>query len=141
MQPYPYSPVAWKPGEPAPPGYKVIEKRSWPFVTGLSVFGASWGFSAILGAVAAGVGTNKGAAGVFIIPVVGPWIDLGWQKMTEADAIFTGVMGALQTLGAASLIAGIVLPKKQKLVPLMGRVDLAPILAPNAQGAGLTGTF
>lgn len=118
----------------------MIETRRWPFVTGLAVFGASWGFSLILGAVALGVGTNKPAAGVFLIPVAGPFIDLAWQKMTTDDAVFTGVIGGLQTLGAASLIAGIVLPKKQKLVPLAS-LQLSPMIGQNARGLGLTGSF
>ena len=91
--------------------------------------------------IALGVGTNKPAAGVFIIPVLGPFIDLAWQKMTTDDAVFTGIVGGLQALGAASLIAGIVLPKKQKIVPLVGDVRLSPVITPQAQGFGLTGSF
>ena len=135
------APDAWKPGEPPPPGYKVSERRAWPFLPGLIVFTTSWGTSAILGAFAAAVGTNKAAAGVFIIPVVGPFIDLGWQKMIPADAVFTAVMGGLQTVGAAGLIAGLVLPKQQKLVRNSASLELTPVVTPTSQGFGLTGTF
>lgn len=135
------APDAWKPGEPPPPGYRVSERRAWPFLPGLIVFTTSWGTSAILGAFAAAVGTNKAAAGVFIIPVVGPFIDLGWQKMIPADAVFTAVMGGLQTVGAAGLIAGLVLPKQQKLVRNFASLELTPVVTPTSQGFGLTGTF
>jgi hypothetical protein len=107
----------------------------------MAVLGSSWGFSLLLGGIAAGVGCNKAAAGVFMIPVVGPFIDLAWQKMTSDDAVFTGIVGGLQALGAASLIVGLVLPKKQRLVPGVADLHLSPIVTPQVGGLGLTGSF
>jgi hypothetical protein len=118
----------------------IEERRRWLFLTGIIPFASVWGFSAILGGFAAAVGTNKTAAGLFIIPVAGPFIDLATQKMQAADRVFCVVDGSLQILSAAALVASFAWPKK-KLVPALADFHAAPVVTRDMAGLAFGGAF
>ncbi|MBK8251626.1 MAG: hypothetical protein IPK82_03030 [Polyangiaceae bacterium] len=135
-------PNDWQPGDPVPVGYQVGEqRRRWPIIGGVVVFSSVWGFCALTGIFAAIVGSNKTAAGVFIIPVAGPFINLATQTMGSDDAIFTATTGVLQTIGAGAIIAGLVMPPVKKLVPIKADLSITPTIGQTTQGVSVMGTF
>lgn len=102
-------------------------ERTWPnrpmLVTGLVVFGGTYGASAIVGAA-----SNREADDKLFLPVVGPWLDLA-DRGCDVDPCSNETLnkvllvgdGALQGLGALTLLLSLVVPEsKQKPWYLIG---------------------
>lgn len=111
-------------GAEIPPDYVLVEKpRRWPFVLGGAVFGGSYGIAVLSGF--AGVLLNREQPekwGPMFIPVIGPFItiqtlDAGGTNGSAGQVGIFVLAGAVQTLGAATLVMAMFLPPKKVLVP------------------------
>lgn len=126
-----------------------IVERSWPnrplLITGAIVLVGSYGASAIVAAA-----SDRKADEKLYYPVVGPWMDLknrdcevnpcGSDGFNKALLIADG---AVQGLGAVSMLLGLVLPESEKKPwYLIGTEDV--VVAPqmgSAQGLRVYGQF
>jgi len=126
-----------------------VVERTWPnrplLITGAVVLVGSYGASAIVAAA-----SDRKADDKLYYPVVGPWLDL---KNRDCDINPCGsdgfnkalliADGAVQGLGALSVILGLVLPESEKKPwYLIGTKDV--VVAPQmgaAQGLRVYGQF
>lgn len=144
--PYPYGAPVPKP-QPVLKGYEV-KRPHWPLLgAGIGVLGGSYLLTAgITGAIQAtdcavnSTRTSCTTSGTYwpmYIPVVGPFIEMGYLSGTSSYAvlaypalIFTGLV---QTAGMALIIAGGIVPRKVAIYD-EPRVSIAPYSLPNGGG-------
>lgn len=144
--PYPYGAPMPKP-QPVLKGYEV-KRPHWPLLgAGIGVLGGSYLFTAgITGIIQASdcainstrtSCTTSGTYWPMYIPVVGPFIEMGYLSGTSSYAflaypalIFTGLV---QATGMALIIAGGIVPRK---VPVYDepRISIAPYTLPTGGG-------
>ncbi len=76
------------------------------------------------------------------IPVVGPFLMLADSAGYDtAQLAFTGISAALQVLGLAALVTGIVLDAQAGPGSGTAALRLAPLAGPSGSGLALIGTF
>jgi hypothetical protein len=146
----------WRLGEPPPTGYHVGRKHTWGIV-GVSIFGAGYVLSATLAAVLytacyipAGEGSGSGCSQTaptgtpwLFVPLAGPFIALSTGELRhETGASFwLPTFGVLQVAGASLLAYDLLVPhyglKRGERLSLR----IAPLLAYDARGLGIAGTF
>jgi hypothetical protein len=127
-----------------------VTEHSWPnrpmLITGLVVLGGTYGASAIVGAA-----SDRKADDRLFIPVVGPWLDLkdrdcdvnACSHETLNKALLIGD-GALQGLGAISLVLSLVIPESNdKPWYLIGgeKLSVAPQVGSAVTGFSAFGRF
>ena len=94
-----------------------VERKTWPnvplLVTGLVLFGGSYGASAIVGAA-----SDRKADDKLFIPVVGPWLDLHQRDCDANPCSHEGLNkalligdGVLQGVGALGMVLSLVIPQ------------------------------
>ncbi len=124
--------AAEAPPEPSPSAFPVttmaaadeprpdVVEHSWPnrpmLITGAVVLGGTYGASVIVGAL-----SDREADEKLFLPVVGPWMDLKARDCDVNDCgndTFNKALlitdGALQGLGALSLVLSLVIPESTK---------------------------
>jgi hypothetical protein len=127
----------------------VVEHR-WPnrplLITGLVLFGGTYGASAIVGAA-----SNREADEKLFIPVVGPWLDLH-ERDCDADPCDRETMnktlligsGALQGIGAVSMLLSLMIPEStEKPWYLIGdeKLTVTPQVGYSTTGVAAFGRF
>lgn len=127
-----------------------VVEHSWPnrplLITGLVVFGGTYGASAIVGAA-----SNREADEKLFIPVVGPWLDLK-DRDCDADPCSHETLnktlligsGALQGLGALSMVLSLVIPESnEKPWYLIGdeKLSVTPQVGYTTTGVSAFGRF
>lgn len=127
-----------------------VVEHSWPnrpmLITGLVVLGGTYGASAIVGAA-----SDRKADDRLFIPVVGPWLDLkdrdcdvnACSHETLNKALLIGD-GALQGLGAITLVLSLVIPESTKKPwYLIGdeKLSVAPQVGSAVSGFSAFGRF
>jgi len=127
-----------------------VVEHTWPnrpmLVTGLVVFGATYGASVIVGAA-----SNREADEKLYVPVVGPWLDLKDRDCdvnpcsheTLNKTLIIG-SGALQGIGALSIVLSLVIPEsREKPWYLIGdnRLSVTPRMGMNQAGLTAFGQF
>lgn len=130
---------------PVPYGYtKVSRTRKGLIIGGAVALGATYLFTAFVGAVADDInkadGTNANVAPLFV-PVVGPFLELGETDSSIARFYLT-VSGLGQTAGAIMLVYGLTSPRtslvrNDQLIV----TSIAPLIAPGASGLSVVGRF
>lgn len=115
-------------------------------VTGLAVFGATYGASVVAGAL-----SDRDSDRKLYYPVVGPWMSLSDRDCTAdpcnnktlGTVLLVG-SGALQGLGAVSMLMSLVIPKTSTHHwYLIGNDDtfVAPLVGSDQLGAIAVGSF
>jgi hypothetical protein len=104
--------------------------------TGIAIAGAAYGFSLIyaLSTCGAQMDCRSGSAALYA-PVVGPFITAA-QAPTTGGAALSVFDGAVQSVGAALIVAGIIAPKR--FVVWQDR-KASVTVAPTLVGAGASG--
>lgn len=141
--------AAWKPGDPAPYGYRVVRKHALTNVAGAilatsygipvlvqlaEVFGCSPTGNRLMGGSGhPGCRPDPTSDWSLMVPLVGPFFYFKEAEARDGTVFWPAVFGIGQIAGAAILTYSLVFPKYQ-LVPL-GRAFIAP--APVGGGAGL----
>jgi hypothetical protein len=139
----------WKVGDPPPPGFHVEQRPIQGLLIGGGVtLGAAW-----IASMALGVSSHNDGGGYSAIPIVGSFIAAGVYKAPTCNSFcyldfgpafykaFLITFGAIQTTGAAILIAGVTV-RRDKLIPGPGlTLTPVPMVGPTGSGLGLHGTF
>lgn len=120
---------------------RAIGNTLW--VTGLSVFAATYALTGIAGTTLVKVANGRDVTiGESWIPLAGPWIMLADSRGFDTTQFaLTLVSGILQTLGCAAFIAGLVLENESPSDPAAARVWLAPTFGSQGAGLSVVGSF
>jgi hypothetical protein len=106
------------------------------------MLGGLWLISVLAG-LSGDQGTYYGDGGwaALYVPVVGPWVGIGTLNASGVGAAVLVLDGLGQVGGAAMIVLGIALPKKQLIRDDLGKSTLtvAPMLT--GRTVGITGTF
>ncbi len=128
--------VVYVPG-PAEPQF-VYRPLTALWISGLIVLAAGWIFD--IGLTAA---FDTSSTGTAAIPVGGPWVQYGYRYSSNNGGVAQGLLatdGAIQLAGAAMLIVGLSIWRKQRVYE-RPRYSLAPILSPQMKGLSLSLSF
>lgn len=136
--------------QPIPAGYHLRTKvRGGLIGGGAGMLGGMWVLSVIIGAVG-NAGHDRGLGGdgsepwtPMFFPVVGPFITMGTASsdLSSGGAAMLALDGVAQVGGAAMIVLGIALPKKQLVRDEVGGggITVQPVFT--GCGMALTGTF
>ncbi len=155
------APEQWRPGYPAPAGYRVVRKRTWELVGG-SVFGGAYLNSVILAlaldcdldfAVDGGGGSSgctstlRDAAGWLAVPLAGPFLALTERDVRRDPAMFWfPLLGTVQLAGAGMFAYGLAFPHwglKRDAHRYGARTEIffEPLVGPRMTGGAVVGRF
>jgi hypothetical protein len=150
----PLEPPAWKPGEPAPPGYLVESRVDVKTIrAGAGMLVAFWVISVIAGAAlnkaeepkaVDGDDVEPGDWSVLYWPIAGPFLAM---RNTSTDQAGWGLLlldGVFQSVGALGIVIGLV-RRDETLLRNAARVEpslrVVPTLNQTGAGVGLLGRF
>lgn len=137
-----YGYVPPSPREDAPPATRPRDgyQPTWALLgPGLGAFISTYGGSVLAGAeMALTYGTDEVTAWLFV-PVVGPWVLVGYADgIVEAQLGFA-LLGLAQTAGAALMVAGLAINARAGDEEVT--LSVAPMLAPGSAGLSALGRF
>lgn len=160
----PPTPYRYQEGTPVPPGYKIEERP----IKGLVIAGSIvLGTAYFLGLMIAADDDFPNKSGYLLVPALGPWLTLATrddhcsrdtpedERIACVGDFFIGfalvIDGAIQTGGAAMLLAGLLAERKYVVpddsAPRAGRgtflsdLRLRPALSPRTRGLSVEGRF
>jgi hypothetical protein len=145
----------WSEGEPIPAGYHESTRvRKGLVIGGAVTFGSMYLITALSASILVSanndcVGCSNGSWGTLFIPAVGPFVAMGNSGNGAVGNFWLAFDGVVQVAGLTMLTIGLAAPKTVLVRNDLGsnsdkgglKLALAPIIAPNRQGAGLVGTF
>lgn len=138
----------WDEGEPIPAGYHPVERlRKGLIIGGAVTFGSLYLISLFV-AAAGSDSTEPGQSNTeaaMWIPVAGPFVQMAHTDSATGN-LFLAIDGLAQAAGVTMLAFGLFSPTKVLIRnDLAGKnalkLSVAPILAKNMSGFGLTGSF
>jgi hypothetical protein len=134
-------------GGPVPPGAVVETRRMMSLVIGGGVlFGVGYLVS-VLDATGNGsitCATSSCGASWLYVPIVGPWVALGYSGHPTADDVFIVLDGVAQAVGVVGFVVGMLNSRQVLVFNDMARRDLRRprwMLTPGAPGAPAGATF
>lgn len=143
--------LPYRPGEPAPPGYRYDEQVRRGAVIGGAITG---GVPYLLGLLVASSENFTNKRGFLVLPALGPWLTLLTRDSTcdaqlpisECTEDFSTrlvltIDGLLQTGGAILIASGVLNPRKRYVLEGWGGVTVSARVYPGGGGLGASGHF
>lgn len=152
-EPAPVTPVPPAPrklpyeaGQPSPPGYHLVERpRTGAIITGSVVFGVTYGFTAVLGFLAAVIDSHLGEREdaddkylSLMIPVGGPIALMAIEGEVNQGLI---LVTALQAAGVGLIVFGATTRSRTLVLDRPALGALGPMPVAGGGGLALSGTF
>jgi hypothetical protein len=145
----------WSEGEPIPPGYHESTRiRRGLVIGGAVLFGTTYLLTALTGSILISANNDCGGTcgssgwGTLLIPAVGPFVSMAHSGNTALGNFWLAFDGLAQVGGITMFAVGIASPATVLVRNDLGsnsnnglHLALAPIVAPDRQGAALIGTF
>lgn len=129
-------------GQPIPYGYHREDRvRKGAIITGASVFGGFYLYSALIASIGADVSSGSNRAASLFVPVFGPFLELAESDSTTLSYLLV-LDGLAQATGAALVVWGITSPRAVLVRDDLASVTLMPArLGKDATGVVVIGRF